>query len=53
MRFVTNSGEPSRLTLEFAPRASSRKSHAAHGASFEHHPKGMQDYLRVAQTSEV
>ena len=36
---VVHSGEPSRLTLEFAPRAPSRKSHTAHSACFEHHLK--------------
>jgi hypothetical protein len=34
MRFVANSGKPSRLALDFAPRASSRKHHAAHGAGY-------------------
>jgi hypothetical protein len=39
MRSVANSGEPFRLTREFLPRASFCKSHAAHGARFEHHPQ--------------
>jgi hypothetical protein len=39
MRFVANSGKPSRLALDFAPRASSRKHHAAHGAGFAELPK--------------
>jgi hypothetical protein len=34
MRFVANSGKPSRLALDFAPRASSRKHHAAQGAGY-------------------
>jgi len=35
---VAKPGKPSRLALGFTPCGSTRKSSAAHGASFEHHP---------------
>jgi hypothetical protein len=35
---VAKPGKPSRLALGFTPCGSTRKSSAAHGASFENHP---------------
>jgi hypothetical protein len=37
---VAKPGKPSRLALGFAPCGSTRKSSAARGASFKHHPLG-------------